>query len=161
MNYRWKSVAPMVLAAFIFANPAQACWTSVERDAAKIANLNMMMMVTALRCRKGPNDFIAEYNHFVENNNPVIGSQNAAVRAHFVRLNGPNGADAAVDKFVIAIANSYGGGHRRLGCAELKVVASDIARPGQSVVGLLAVAEQNIDETDFVGEKCPTAIASK
>lgn len=140
---------------------AQACWTKSEQDAAKVANLNMMMMVSALRCRKGPDDFLNEYNRFVKNNNPVIGAQNAAVRSHFVRMQGTGGADAAMDKFVIGIANNYGGGHDSLGCTQLKNIATDLARPGQSASSLLAIAERNIDEIPLSGGACPVSIAAK
>jgi hypothetical protein len=149
------------LAAMTMASPAQACWTSAEQDAAKVANLNMMMMVSALRCRKGPDDFLADYNRFVKNNNPVIGSQNAAVRSHFARINGNGHADAAMDKFIIGIANSYGGGHDRLGCGELKMVAQDLSRSGHSAGSLLAIARENVDAAPLSGGICTINIASR
>ena len=156
-----KVAALCALALSIIAVPAQACWTSAEQDAAKVANLNMMMMVTALRCRKGPDDFLADYNRFVKNNNPVIGSQNAAVRSHFARIGGAKSADAAMDKFIIAIANSYGGGHDRLGCGELKMVAQELSRTGHNAGSLLAIAKDNVDEFALSGGNCSVNIASR
>ena len=154
-----KAAALCALAAM--ASPAQACWTSAEQDAAKVANLNMMMMVSALRCRKGPDDFLADYNRFVTNNNPVIGSQNAAVRSHFARINGNGTADAAMDKFIIGIANSYGGGHQWLGCAQLKLVAQDLSLDDHSVGSLLVIAKETVDELPLAGGNCPVNIASR
>jgi hypothetical protein len=156
-----KASALCVIAAIITASPAQACWTNTEQDAAKVANLNMMMMVSALRCRKGPDDFLADYNRFVKNNNPVIGSQNAAVRSHFARVSGNGNADAAMDKYIIGIANSYGGGHDRLGCSELKIVAQNLSRSGHSAGSLLAIAKENVDEAPLSGGNCPVNIASR
>ena len=156
-----KAALLCALAAMIMTAPAQACWTNAEEDAAKVANLNMMMMVTALRCRKGPDDFLAEYNRFVKNNNPVIGSQNAAVRSHFARINGNTSADAAMDKFIIGIANSYGGGHDRLGCSDLKIVAKELSRSGHSAGSLLAIATENVDAAPLSGGNCRVNIASR
>ena len=156
-----KVAALCALALSIIAVPAQACWTSAEQDAAKVANLNMMMMVSALRCRKGPDDFLADYNRFVKNNNPVIGSQNAAVRSHFARINGNGHADAAMDKFIIGIANSYGGGHQWLGCAQLKLVAQDLSLDDHSVGSLLVIAKETVDEFALSGGKCSVNIASR
>lgn len=156
-----KVAALCALAATMMAGQAQACWTSAEQDAAKVANLNMMMMVSALRCRKGPSDFLADYNRFVKINNPLIGSQNAAVRSHFARIGGNGNADAAMDKFIIGIANSYGGGHDRLGCGELKMVAQDLSRNGHNTGSLLAIAKENVDEFPLAGGNCPVNIASR
>jgi hypothetical protein len=156
-----KAAALCALAAMIMVSPAQACWTSAEQDAAKVANLNMMMMVSALRCRKGPDDFLADYNRFVTNNNPVIGSQNAAVRSHFARINGNGNADAAMDKFIIGIANSYGGGHQWLGCAQLKLVAQDISLDNHTAGSLLVIAKETVDELPLSGGNCPIIIASR
>ena len=161
MKQTGKVAALCALAAMIIASPAQACWTSTEQDAAKVANLNMMMMVSALRCRKGPDDFLADYNRFVKNNNPVIGSQNAAVRSHFARINGNGNADAAMDKFIIAIANSYGGGHQYLGCAQLKLVAQDLSLDDHSAGSLLVIAKETVDELPLSGGDCPVNIASR
>ena len=156
-----KVAALCALAVSMIAVPAQACWTSAEQDAAKVASLNMMMMVSALRCRKGPDDFLADYNRFVTNNNPVIGSQNAAVRSHFARIGGAKSADAAMDKFIIGIANSYGGGHDRLGCGELKMVAQELSRTGHNAGSLLAIAKDNVDEFALSGGNCSVNIASR
>jgi hypothetical protein len=143
------------------AQPAQACWTGGEVNAAKVANLNMMMMVTALRCRKGSDDFLSDYNAFVKNNNAVIGGQNAAVRSHFARTNGAKGADAAMDKFIIGIANSYGGGHGSMDCAALKDVAQELSGKGHSASSLLAIAESTVMDYPLAGGRCPVNIAAK
>lgn len=161
MKRTGKGAALFALAAALMAHPAQACWTHAEQNAAKVANLNMMMMVSALRCRKGADDFLADYNRFVKNNNPVIGAQNATVRSHFARINGSGSADAAMDKFVIGIANHYGSGHDRLGCAQLKALASDLATSGHNAASLLAIAERNVEEIALSGGKCPVTIAAK
>lgn len=156
---KWGSAVAVAL--FAVGQPAQACWTSGEENAAKIANLNMMMMVTALRCRKGQDNFLAEYNAFVRNNNGVIGAQNAAVRSHFARIKGAAHADAAMDHYVIGIANSYGGGHPTMGCQELKTVAKDLSAPRHDTASLLSIANLAIGDTALVGGRCTATIASR
>ena len=160
MKYRGK-VAALALAATVVAHPAQACWTSSEVDAAKVANLNMMMMVSALRCRSGQDNFLAEYNSFVALNNGTIGAQNAAVRSHFARMDGNAMAERSMDRFIINIANHYGSGHKTLGCAELHRVAGALAQPGHDGRSLLAIAELNVEEVPLPGDRCPVVIASK
>lgn len=161
MDRMKKCASVIMLASMAIAHPAQACWTSAEEDSAKVANLNMMMMVTALRCRKGPDDFLGEYNAFVKNNNRVIGAQNSAVRSHFARIGGAGNADAAMDKFVIGLANSYGGGHPNMGCADLKRVAKDMSNAGHSASSLLAIANDVVEETKLAGGRCSVNLASK
>ena len=154
-------VAALALAATVVADPAQACWTDAETDAATVANLNMMMMVSALRCRNGPDNFLAEYNRFVSLNNTIIGAQNATVRGHFSRTEGVGRAEASMDHFVIDIANNYGGGHETLNCAQLHLVAIDLAQPGHNAVTLLAIADGNVEQLPLPGGQCPVIIASK
>ena len=156
-----KVAALFALAATMTAGQAQACWSNTEQDAAKVANLNMMMMVSALRCRKGPDDFLSEYNRFVKLNNATIGSQNAVVREHFARVGGFKNAEAAMDKFIIGIANSYGSGHQDLGCMQLKALAQELSNNSHSVDSLLVVADSYIAEFPLAGGKCPVMIASK
>jgi hypothetical protein len=154
-------VAALALAATMAANPAQACWTSMEEDAAKVANLNTMMMVSALRCRHGQDNFLAEYNQFVKAHNSVLGSQNAAVRSHFARVGGVRGAEAALDKFVIGIANHYGAGHETLGCAQLKQLAGELAYNSHNSASLVMLADAKIEAVPLPGGTCPVSIASK
>lgn len=92
--------------------PAQACWSSAGQDAVKITHLNTMLLVTALRCRGGPDNFLPDYNRFVTNNNSLIGAQSKVIKAHLARTYGVQGAEGALDRMAIGFANSYGTGHR-------------------------------------------------
>jgi hypothetical protein len=154
-------VAALALAATVVAQPAQACWTSAEANSAKVAHLNMMMMVSALRCRNGQDNFLTEYNRFVTLNNGAIGGQNAVVRSHFARTDGAKAADGAMDKFIINIANHYGGGHKSMGCAELRNVAGQMAQRGHDGASLLVIAEDSIEAMPLPGGQCPVTIAAK
>jgi hypothetical protein len=161
MRISGKIAGFLALAATMTANPAHACWTNAERDAAQVANLNMMMMVTALRCRKGGDNFLNDYNRFVKTNNAVLGAQNATVRSHFARLNGAKGAESAMDKYIIGLANNYGSGHESKGCGQLKSIASQLAQKSHSAASLLAIAEANVEKMPLPGGACSKNITSK
>ena len=96
-------------------------------QAEKIRRLDIMLMVTGLRCRTTKDNFQREYGRFTTNH---IGELNAAARAlkadYAVRL-GPAKADRALDKLSVQMANQYGQGHPWLNCGQLKQVASTLA----------------------------------
>jgi hypothetical protein len=96
-------------------------------QAEKIRRLDIMLMVTGLRCRKGPDNFQREYGRFTTNH---IGELNAAahqLKADYAAKLGPAKADRALDKISVQMANQYGNGHPWLDCGQLKQVASTLA----------------------------------
>ncbi len=143
------------------AQSAQACWSDNEAQAASIANLNMMMMVTALRCRKGDYNFLAEYNHFVKNNNAALGAQNAVIKARFARMNGTQRAEAEMDGFTVGLANHYGTGHTIMGCAELKQLATDLASLSRDMTSLVNIADLHAGMPTLPGGSCSARIAAR
>ncbi len=163
MNMRlYKKFAAASAALGMFAaQPAQACWSDQEAQAASVANLNMMMMVTALRCRKGENNFLAEYNRFVKSNNAALGAQNAIIKARFARQNGVKAAEGAMDQFTIGLANHYGMGHEAMGCRELKDLAADLSSKSRDAVSLINIAELHAGTPDLRGGRCPSRIAAR
>jgi hypothetical protein len=163
MNMRpIKKLAAMSAAmGLLAAQPAQACWTDSEAQAASVANLNMMMMVTALRCRKGPDNFLAEYNRFVTGNNAALGAQNAVIKARFARLNGVKASEGAMDRFTIGLANHYGTGHGEMGCKELKNLASELAAKKRDSASLIGIAELKAGLPTLPGGTCGTRVAAR
>jgi hypothetical protein len=158
---RTGKAAALMLAATLITHPAHACWTNAEGDAAKVANLNMMMMVSALRCRNGQDNFLNEYNRFVRSNNAVLGAQNAIMKGRFARINGVKAAEGAMDKYVITLANHYGSGHESMGCAELKNLAGNLSQKSHTVDSLLVFAANSIEQLPLPGGKCSVTIAAK
>jgi hypothetical protein len=143
------------------AQPAQACWSDRETQAASVANLNMMMMVTALRCRKGPDNFLAEYNRFVTTNNGTLGLQNAVIKSRFARMNGAQAAEGAMDRFTIGLANSYGGSSADRGCGELKLLAVDLASRSHDSTALAAMADRHAGVPALPGGQCGAKVAAR
>jgi len=96
-------------------------------QAEKIRRLDIMLMVTGLRCRTTPDNFQREYGRFTTNH---IGELNAAARelkAQYSAQYGPAKADRALDRLSVQMANQYGQGHPWLNCGQLKQVASTLA----------------------------------
>lgn len=95
--------------------------------AEKIRRLDIMLMVTGLRCRTTADNFQPDYQRFTTNH---IGTLNAAsnmLKADLSRRYGAGGANRALDRLSVTMANSYGQGHPWLSCAQLKTVARNLA----------------------------------
>jgi hypothetical protein len=160
MRAQLKHGLIMAITAALATQPAQACWNAAEQDAAKISSFNMLLMVSALRCRNGADNFLIEYNAFVRSNNAVLGAQNGLIRQQFSRALGPNRAESAADQFTIGFANHFGAGHETLGCAELKALAFEASLNSNSVNALAALADQTVGLPSLPGGTCPISIAA-
>ncbi len=145
----------------LVATPAQACWTNAEQDAARIANMNQMLMVSALRCRFGDDNFLSDYNRFVRNNNDVLASQHNIIKARYARTMGEKAAFAELDKFMIALSNYYGGGHGDPDCAKLERLSGELSRGRQDVKMLAMVADEVVGVPRQAAQACSVTIASR
>lgn len=119
-------VALAALAAGLFlTNPAQAAGS--DGGAEKLRRLDIMLMVTGLRCRATADNFTADYGRFTANQLTVLNAANNELKADMARRYGAAGAQRALDRLSTTMANSYGQGHPWLSCAELKTVARNLA----------------------------------
>lgn len=155
------SIAAALLGVSLVATPAQACWTNAEQDAARIANMNQMLMVSALRCRFGKDNFLSNYNRFIKNNNDVLASQHAIIKARYARTMGEKAAFAELDRFIIALSNYYGGGHGDPDCTKLEELSTELSKGKQEVKTLAMVADGIVGVPRQASHACPVAIASR
>lgn len=139
--------------------PAQACWNQKSVQAAKIMHLNNMMMVSALRCRKGADNFLSQYNQFIKNNRSLLGGQHSVVKRHFAVKHGQKGAVNALDRFNISLANKYGAGHATMNCKQLKSLAQSMVSQ-QTLPQLMATADAKAGLPVLPGGQCKQRIAS-
>lgn len=111
------------------AQPVQADPGAVQvaSDAEKIRRLDIMLMVTGLRCRTTTDNFTDDYGRFTARHMGDLNVANRELRAQFSMRYGGSGADRALDRMSVVMANEYGGGHPWLSCAELRQVARDLA----------------------------------
>ena len=142
MGYARKAAAALAAVALLAGSPASA-QTSLEA-AEKLRRLDIMLMVTALRCRFGEDNFQADYEAFSRRH---LATMNAAARdltAELARKHGATAARRALDRMSTGIANGYGMGHPSLECADLKRTTSELSNEGSRDV-LLAAADRLIN----------------
>ncbi|CAN1519773.1 hypothetical protein MCEREM21A_01058 [Sphingomonadaceae bacterium] len=155
------SIAAVLLTASLVATPAQACWTNAEQDAARIANMNQMLMVSALRCRFGSDNFLSDYNRFVRQNNDLLASQHNIIKARYARTMGEKAAFEELDRFMIALSNYYGGGNGSPDCAKLAKLSNELSRVWQEASALARLADEIVGVPRQAAHNCSVAIASR
>jgi len=150
-SLQWsRGVAAGLAALALFAAmPAQA---EGAVDSEKIRRLDIMLMVTGLRCRNTADDFQADFQAFEARH---LADLNAAAREMVEAYSGQMGAvdaNRALDRLSVRMANRYGNGHPWLGCRELKGLAQSLAgQDGRDV--LLQAASEVLDGDESIAAK--------
>lgn len=139
-----RTIAAGLCAAAMLITPGAAGAAAGTADE-QIRRLDIMLMVTSLRCRFGADNFQPQYQRF---SSAHLGTLNGAARrmeGSLVTRYGAKGAKRALDDISVKMANQYGQGHPWLGCGQLKRIATDLAGSndpavlGQAAAELLAV----------------------
>lgn len=100
----------------------------IERNAENIRKLNIMLMVTSLRCRVGDNDFQTDYQKFASAHLNNLNRAGEHLRNDMERKLGKRASKRALDRIGVSVANSYGDGHPWLNCAQLKLATQQLAQ---------------------------------
>lgn len=154
--------AATFIAAILFSSQAQAaCWTEGQASAARVRDMETMLMVSSLRCRLAGVDFLAAYNQFVRNARPALTEVNEVLRGHFVEGVGAVRALDAYDRYVTGIANRYGGGAAGMDCQDLSNLLSDAKEEGNHLARLDRLAIKAGVQPDLPGGRCPRNMASR
>ncbi len=154
--------AAATLAAMLIAVPAQAsCWTDQEVSAAKVRDLETMLMVASLRCRLSGQNFISDYNRLIRSSRPALTAVNDTLRAHFIAADGQRGGLDSYDRYVTSIANRYGGGAAGLNCRDMASILSAANGEGGSAAGLARLADDAGVEPVLRGSACSVSVASR
>ena len=160
MNRAYLAAAMLAASSLVASAPvqAQSCWGPQAVAAAKLRNLDIMLMVTALRCRKGADNFQPDYYNFSAAHQAELNVANGVLRAQFAG-GGATAANRALDKMSVVIANSYGVGHPNMGCRELRQVTRDLAttRVGGA---LLNAADALVGQPAIPGGQCAMRVAT-
>lgn len=139
-----KGVAASLAAgAMLFSMPAMAGNMS---DAEKLRRLDIMLMVTGLRCRTTADNFQPDYGRFTTIHYATLNGAAQTMKAEMARRFGSAGANRALDKLSVTMANDYGSGHPWLSCAQLKQVTRDLVA-ARGPAPLLAAADQLLADT--------------
>ena len=118
----FAALAAVVLGAVA---PAQA--SESLGDAEKLRRLDIMLMVTSLRCRTTADTFSAEYGQFTTSHLGALNRASDQLRADLAHRHGAVGSARALDRISTVMANAYGQGHPWLSCRELKMVTRDLS----------------------------------
>jgi hypothetical protein len=137
----YRSLAAGFAAASILAlAPVAARAETAGVEAEKLRRLDIMLMVSSLRCRFGPDNFQPEYQRFSANNLTALNDAGRVLQSDLARRHGEAAAKKALDRMSVGMANTYGQGHPWLGCGQLKTVTRDLANTHDRGV-LLAAAD--------------------
>ena len=123
--HNFKAIALAASAAAVLLTSAPASAGAIEDE--QIRRLDIMLMVTSLRCRMGADDFQPQYRKFSATNLTTLNGAARRMQNGMVARYGNKGATRALDRISVSMANEYGQGHPWLGCAELKAIATDLA----------------------------------
>ena len=134
---------------------APACWSVDLVRAAKLRQLDVMLMVGSLRCRGTAQDYRAAYDRFLLRHRPMLGKVNQSILGEMRQRLGPVGALDALDQASVRMANHYGE-QAGYGCGDLGELASALADSGGDA--LPAAAELLVGE-DVALVGCPVQVA--
>lgn len=142
-----KAFAAAAATAMLAGSAHAACWTDAAYKAAQVRELDTMLMVEALRCRKTSASFLGNYNRFVQVSRPALVQANAELKTHF-------GGLSAYDNYMTTVANRYGAGTEGLDCRDVgQIVQAGLAAKG-SAEGLYQVAVNADVEASISGGRC-------
>lgn len=130
------------------------CWSDVAYKAAQVRELDTMMMVEALRCRKTAANFVHDYNNFVVASRPALLKANADLRSHFSDSVGQKGALNAYDNYMTTVANRYGAGTEGLACEDMASIARAALATNGSADALYQIAVAANMVPSIAGERC-------
>jgi hypothetical protein len=135
-----KNIAAACAAVAILATPTAAL-AGPNGDAEALRKLDIMLMVTSLRCRTTADNFQADYQRFSARNLTALNAAAHTLEANLVKKAGASGAKRTLDKISVGMANEYGNGHPWLGCGELKQITRSLAS-GKNAAQLTAAADE-------------------
>lgn len=166
MRGKMRGAALAALAVSMSTGQAQAatsdCWSAQEVSAAKVRDLQTMLMVAGLRCRGTGSDVLAAYNRFVVTNRSAIVDVNNRLKAHFNTAYGPTEGQRSYDRFTTALANAYGaGGSGTANCDDMIALAEDAAATQGSAAALVSLADARGLQPDMPTLRCSVVYAAK
>lgn len=137
-----KIAAGLAAAGLVVSSPVSASNLS---QAEKLRRLDIMLMVTGLRCRTSADNFQPEYHRFSANHLAELNAAAATLQRELASRYGAAGAARALDKMSVQMANEYGQGHPWLNCHQLKQVAGTLANM-RGAAPLAEAAEDLLDD---------------
>lgn len=139
--------------------PVQAsCWTPREVAAAKVRDLDTMLMVSALRCRFETAGLLDRYKAVVTRHRAALTQINLELRDHFVSELGQKEGLHQLDRYITRVANRYGAGADGLSCDMLTSIAAAAEGEESTPEALIALAERAGVVPELAGQACPAPV---
>lgn len=155
----FRSLICGLAAAVIVVAPAHAaCWRADEVAAAKIRDLDTMLMVSSLRCRMVDAQMVARYNRFVVKNRIPLTQANETLRARFAAQVGKAAALNAYDKYITRVANRYGAGAEGLSCGDFAAITDAALGEAPNFGSLTALADRAGTQPVMDDDACPAPV---
>lgn len=145
----------MLVSASAPVSAAPACWSANLVSAAKLRQLDVMLMVGSLRCRSTAQDYRAAYDRFLLRHRPQLGKANMAILGEMRTRLGSVAALQTLDQASVRMANRYGE-QAGYGCADLGEVTAALADSGDEA---LPKAADMLVGDDVALEACPVQVA--
>ena len=154
-----KLSAALAAAMMMQAASAQAaCWNDDQAAAAKVREMETMLMVGSLRCRAQDQRLLGQYNAFIKGSRPALVLANDRLRAHFTTAgSGLNG----YDRYVTSLANRYGGGTEGLSCHQLSIALQAVTSRSQTLASLSELADAMDVRPGLPGGRCTVQVARR
>ncbi len=116
--FKFKALAASLSMAAVAFIPTPALADPVANNAEEIRKLNIMLMVTSLRCRSGEHDFQPEYRQFTTAHQSSLSEARNHLQRQMTARYGKQ--KRQLDRIGVSVANTYGNGHPWMDCAGLK-----------------------------------------
>ena len=137
-----RSALAWIGALLMVAQPSAAMAAPDIGTAEKLRKLDIMLMVTALWCRHSAYGFQDDYYRFASRHLAELNQSARTLRLRLAGSYGEKGADRALDRMSVVIANRYGQGHPTMSCQQLQSEVRALAR--ESRPGTLAMAASRL-----------------
>lgn len=138
------------------ASAASTCWSADLVRAARLRQLDVMLMVGSLRCRTSAQDYRTAYDRFLTRHRPLLSKANLAMLGEMRLKLGAIGASDTLDRASVRMANRYGQ-EAGYSCADLGEVTAALATGGPEA--LTRAADVLIGE-DVALVPCPVQVAT-
>lgn len=143
------------------AQAQEGCWQSQEVKAAKVRDLQTMLMVGTLQCGSPGSAIVADYNRFVANNRQTLVDNNTVLKAYFMRTNGIQQGARAYDSFTTRLANLHSGSAKAGDAGFCQTTGAMAALAGSApAADIEAMAEALGERSAGIGDVCAIAAAA-
>ena len=136
----------------LFSTPVNAaCWTQTEIAAAKVRDLDTMLMVSGLRCRFQSAALLQTYNAMVVRHRAALTRANMLLQGHFSQA---AGGTNELERYITRVANRYGAGAEDLSCESLHSIAEAAVKETSTLAALVALADRAAVAPELPGGAC-------